>query len=201
MVARRKPRADPGHPSVDVVFVAAFAGCELLPIHVEHRRETLTLSLSTVPLIVGLYTLAPTQLIVARVLGSIIAMAIRRLPRFKAAVNVAGFWMECVVATTVFAALHPHGYGPSTWLAAFVAALAADISQSVVLADRHHDLPRSSRARAVALAAAGDCGGRRRHLRGVGGGHAPGRRAGRRPALQRDRGDGAALVPRALRPA
>ena len=50
-------------------FVVAFAGCELLPIHIEHRRETLTLSLSTVPLIVGLYALAPTQLILARVLG------------------------------------------------------------------------------------------------------------------------------------
>jgi diguanylate cyclase (GGDEF)-like protein len=115
-------------------FVVAFAGCELLPIHIEHRRETLTLSLSTVPLIVGLYTLAPIPLIAARVLGSIIAMAVRRVPPFKAAVNVAGFWMECVVAITVFAVLHTHGYGPATWLAAFLAALAADVSQSIVLA-------------------------------------------------------------------
>jgi diguanylate cyclase (GGDEF)-like protein len=117
-----------------LLFVVAFAGCEMLPIHIEHRRETLTLSLSTVPLIVGLYTLAPSQLIVARVVGAIIAMSIRRLPRFKAAVNVADFWLESVVAITVFAAFNPHGYGPSTWLAAFVAALAADASQSVVLA-------------------------------------------------------------------
>ena len=117
-----------------LVFVAAFAGCELLPVHVEHRRETLTLSLGTVPLIVGLYALGPVPLIVARVLGAIIAMAIRRLPPFKAAVNVAGFWLESVVAITVFAALHPHGSGPATWLAAFVAALAADIGQSVVVA-------------------------------------------------------------------
>jgi hypothetical protein len=43
--------------------------------------------------------LAPIQLILARLLGGIIAMGIRRLPRFKAAVNVAGFWLECVVAT------------------------------------------------------------------------------------------------------
>ena len=102
-----------------LVFVAAFAGCELLPIHVEHRRETLTLSLGTVPLIVGLYALGPIPLIVARVLGAIIAMAIRRLPPFKAAVNVAGFWMESVVAITVFAALQTHGSGPATWPAAF----------------------------------------------------------------------------------
>jgi diguanylate cyclase (GGDEF)-like protein len=115
-------------------FVVAFAACELLPIHIEHRRETLTLSLSTVPLIVGLYSVAPSQLIMARVLGSIIAMGVRRLPRFKAAVNVAGFWLECVVATTVFAAFDPHGYGPATWFAAFFAALAADASQSIVLA-------------------------------------------------------------------
>ncbi|MDQ1424204.1 MAG: hypothetical protein QOD72_1702, partial [Acidimicrobiaceae bacterium] len=116
------------------LFVLAFAGCELVPIHVEHRRETLTLSLSTVPLILGLYTVAPHQLILARVLGSIVAMVIRRLPRFKASVNVAGFWLESVVATTVFAAFQPHGYGPATWFAAFVAALAADASQSLVLA-------------------------------------------------------------------
>ncbi|MDQ1423323.1 MAG: hypothetical protein QOD72_821 [Acidimicrobiaceae bacterium] len=115
-------------------FVLAFVGCELLPIHIEHRRETLTLSLSTVPLILGLYTLAPTQLIVARVLGSIVALGIRRLPRFKAAVNLAGFWLECVVATTVFAVLQPHGYGPGTWHAAFAAALAADSGQGIVLA-------------------------------------------------------------------
>ncbi|HEX4983195.1 MAG TPA: EAL domain-containing protein [Ilumatobacteraceae bacterium] len=117
-----------------LVFVAAFAGCELLPVHVEHRRETLTLSLGTVPLIVGLYALGPVPLIVARVLGAIIAMAIRRLPPFKAAVNVAGFWLESVVAITVFAAFHPQGSGPATWLAAFVAALVADIGQSVVVA-------------------------------------------------------------------
>ncbi len=117
-----------------IFFVVAFAACELLPIHVEHRRETLTLSLATVPLIVGLYTLAPTQLIVADVLGSMIAMGIRRLPPFKAAVNVAGFWLECVVATTVFAAFHPHGYGPGTWIAVLIAALAADACQAVVLA-------------------------------------------------------------------
>jgi diguanylate cyclase (GGDEF)-like protein len=115
-------------------FVVAFAGCELLPIHIEHRQETLTLSLSTVPLIVGLYALAPTQLIVARVLGGMIAMGIRRLPKFKAAVNVAGFWLESVVAITVFAAFQTHGYGPATWTAALLAALAADASQSVVLA-------------------------------------------------------------------
>jgi diguanylate cyclase (GGDEF)-like protein len=115
-------------------FVVAFAGCELLPIHVEHRRETLTLSLSTVPLIVGLFALAPIQLILARVLGGIIAMGIRRLPRFKAAVNVAGFWLECVVATTVFATLQTQGYGPATWPAALLAALAADVSQSIVVA-------------------------------------------------------------------
>jgi diguanylate cyclase (GGDEF)-like protein len=34
----------------------------------------------------------------------------------------------------VFAAFHPHGYGPSTWLAAVAAALAADACQAVVLA-------------------------------------------------------------------
>jgi diguanylate cyclase (GGDEF)-like protein len=39
-----------------------------------------------------------------------------------------------VVAITVFAALDPHGSGPSTWLAAFFAALAADAGQSIVLA-------------------------------------------------------------------
>jgi diguanylate cyclase (GGDEF)-like protein len=115
-------------------FVLAFAACELVPIHVEHRRETLTLSLSTVPLILGLYTVAPHQLILAQVLGSTAAMIIRRLPRFKASVNVAGFWLESVVAITVFASFRPHGYGPSTWLAAFVAALAADAIQSLVLA-------------------------------------------------------------------
>jgi hypothetical protein len=95
---------------------------------------TLTLSLATVPLSVGLYTLTPGQLIVADVLGSIIALSIRRLPPFKAAVNVAGFWLEWVVATTVFAAFQPHGYGPSTWIAVLVAALAADACQAVVLA-------------------------------------------------------------------
>ena len=57
-------------------------------------------------------------------------MGIRRLPRFKAAVNVAGFWLECVVAITVFAVLYTHGYGPATWPAAFVAALAADATRA-----------------------------------------------------------------------
>ena len=82
--------------------------------------------------LVGLYTMAPTQLIVARVVGSIIGLGIRRLP-VQGGGEPRRLLDGCGSHHGV-RAFRPHGYGPSTWLAAFVAALAADASQAVVLA-------------------------------------------------------------------
>src|SRR4051794_7692822 len=51
-----------GHGALHVPWWALVAGTALTesyPIHVEHRRETLTITLSTIPLIVGLYGAAP----------------------------------------------------------------------------------------------------------------------------------------------
>ncbi|MDQ1395684.1 MAG: hypothetical protein QOG64_943, partial [Acidimicrobiaceae bacterium] len=111
---------------------------EVLPVHFEHRRETLSISLSTIPLVVGLYTLGPLGLVAARLAGSAGALVLhRRQGPLKLSLNLSSFWLETATAVTVFHLLaQAHGaitFGPGTWPAAFGAAVAGDMAQTVVL--------------------------------------------------------------------
>jgi len=118
-----------------LVLVAAFALTETFPIHFEHRREAVSFSLSTIPLVVGLYATDPMGLIAARVLGSAIALVLhRRQHLFKLVLNLSMFWLEAALIVVVFRSLVGVGAsGPSTWAAAFAAAIASDVAMSFVL--------------------------------------------------------------------
>ncbi|HVF76083.1 MAG TPA: bifunctional diguanylate cyclase/phosphodiesterase [Acidimicrobiales bacterium] len=118
-----------------LALLVAFAACEVFLIHIEHRREAVSLSLSTIPLVVGLYTVDPVALVAARVIGSGIALVVhRRQAPLKLAVNLGHMGLEAVVAILVFRALAPGGeLGPASWPAAVAAALASDLVQSAVL--------------------------------------------------------------------
>ena len=107
-----------------VVFAGAFALTESFPVHFEHRRESISMSLSTIPLVVGLYATGPIGIVAARLVGSAVALVLRRRQlSLKLAVNLSAFWMETAVAVGVFRLLH-HGadVGSGSWLAAFGAA-------------------------------------------------------------------------------
>ena len=117
-----------------LLFVAAFAATEVLLIHIEHRREAVSLSLSTIPLVVGLYIADPATLVLARLLGSGIALVVhRRQQPVKLLVNLGHMGLEATVAILVFRALAPETFGRGSWLAAFAATIASDLVQTAVL--------------------------------------------------------------------
>jgi signal transduction histidine kinase/CheY-like chemotaxis protein len=83
---------------------------ELLVIHVPFRREACTLTLSEIPLVLGLFLAAPEDLVVGRVVGAVIALAIATRSRqrpAKLAFNVALYALETAGAVAIFRALAP----------------------------------------------------------------------------------------------
>lgn len=114
----------------------AFAATDVFVLNVQARRETQTISLSEIPLVLGLYFAAPIALIAGRALGSAVAMiCYRRSPPLKVTVNLALILAETAIAIALFRALAPDapGSGPVTWLAAYAAAFAADVMGAVVI--------------------------------------------------------------------
>ncbi|MSO78812.1 MAG: EAL domain-containing protein [Acidimicrobiia bacterium] len=125
------PETGPAAP-VTIPFallVVAFFVIEVFVIDIELRREVHSISLSEVPLVLGLFFISPPLLIAARLLGSGAALVVQdRRIGLKLFVNLASFLAETVVAVVVFLALVPLGVrpGPQAWLAAVAAIVAAD---------------------------------------------------------------------------
>jgi signal transduction histidine kinase/CheY-like chemotaxis protein len=102
---------------------------ELLVIHLPFRKDAYTFTLSEIPLVLGLFLAAPDDLIVGRVVGAVVALAITTRSRQRPAklvFNVALFALEAAVAATIFQALAPasaDGLTASMSVAAIAAAL------------------------------------------------------------------------------
>jgi len=109
------------------LLTLAFAATEACVLHVQVRRETRSISLSEIPLVLGLFLSAPLTLLVGRLLGTTVALvAVRRQPALKVLFNLALAGTETALAVAVFTALAPAppGPGPAAWLAAYAAAFA-----------------------------------------------------------------------------
>jgi signal transduction histidine kinase/CheY-like chemotaxis protein len=100
---------------------------ELLVIHMPFRREACTFTLSEIPLVLGLFLAAPEDLVLGRVLGAVIALAIATRSRQRPAkltFNVALYALEAAGAVAIFQALAPASADGLT-TGAFLAAVAA----------------------------------------------------------------------------
>ena len=118
------------------LLIPAFALAERFPVHFEHRRETVSVSLSTVPLVVGLFLVGPVGLVAARVIGSGLPLVLHRRQRgFKLFLNLSMLWLDAAVGIAVFGAIARGDSDALTaWPAAFAAAMACDLVATVVLA-------------------------------------------------------------------
>ena len=109
-------------------LAAGFAVAEIFVLHVRIARDTRPLSLSEVPLVIGLVFSAPVIVVLAQVVGLGAALALRRERPLRSAFQIAQRVATTVVAILVFIpiirAAGPSW--PSIWFAAFVASLAAD---------------------------------------------------------------------------
>jgi riboflavin transporter FmnP len=120
-------------PALAIVFGLA----ELLDVQVHFRRETHAFSLSEVPAVLGLFFLDPTAYLLALLTGSGLALiAQSREHPLKIAFNLSNFAFTAMIAMTLFHALGAESgtVGPVTWLASFVAMLAASTIASTTIA-------------------------------------------------------------------
>ena len=127
MAAGALPWAVPG-------LVLLFVLAETAQVHVEIRRQTLSLSLSELPLVLGLFLLDPLPLLLARMAGGLLATSRRRPPAYKTAFNAAMFGMEVTVASVVFDVVRGGALeGPRAWAAAYVATVAVSLLSGVLV--------------------------------------------------------------------
>jgi len=107
-----------------------FAATEAFAIHVDVRRETYSISLMEIPLVLGLFFASPAALLGGRLFGAGTALAVRRRQRpLKLAFNLSLFAFETTACTVAFRTVAGavRSTGPETWAAALTAALAANV--------------------------------------------------------------------------
>ncbi len=117
-------------------LAVAFALTESAVLHVQVRTEAQTVSISELPLVVGLFFADPTDLLLGRLLGSLaVLVLVRRSSLLKTAFNTALVAAETMVALSVFTVLAGGGTSvdPRQWGAAFAAALLANAVGAVAL--------------------------------------------------------------------
>jgi diguanylate cyclase (GGDEF)-like protein len=110
-------------------FAIAFALTESVVMHIQVRREAQTVSLSELPLVLGLFFAAPAALLAGRLVGSVLIFVFqRRSSPLKIGFNIALLAAETCLAISVFQLLHSDtaAAGPRDWLAAYAAALVAN---------------------------------------------------------------------------
>ncbi|MEN3273070.1 MAG: hypothetical protein V7636_1831 [Actinomycetota bacterium] len=121
----------------------AFFISELAIVHIDVRRESFSISMMELPLVVGLFLAAPGTVVIARLIGTCTSILLfRRQSVLKAVFNVGLYAAETVLAIVVFHALlrSGAGVGPSAWAPTFLAVLAANSLSvtAIMLAMRLH---------------------------------------------------------------
>ena len=98
-------------PGLLALVTVLFYLAEQYWVSVEFRRESHSLTFAGVPLVLGALMLPVHELVLARVLGSLVAFARQRPSADKAVYNSAGYAFEAALDATVLHALvglHPH---------------------------------------------------------------------------------------------
>jgi len=95
-------------PTLVVAVVAGlFALTELALVHIEFRHEAYSYSLSGIPLVLGLLTCPPAQLVLARLVGALIAFAVQRPSPGKVFYNTCAYAFEAATVATLAHAILP----------------------------------------------------------------------------------------------
>ncbi|MGY1724583.1 putative bifunctional diguanylate cyclase/phosphodiesterase [Blastococcus sp. SYSU DS0533] len=114
-----------------------FAATEACVFHVQTKREARTVSVSELPLVLGLFFASPLQLLVGRLVGSgLVFLVHRRSSVLKTSWNLALVTLETAVAVALFhlAVSGQDDVGLLAWLGAYAGALAANCVGTVALA-------------------------------------------------------------------
>ncbi len=114
------------------LLTVGFAIAETTQIHVELNRQTVSLSLSELPLVVGLFLAAPLPLLVGRLAGALVVALGRRTVSYKATFNAALYSLEVAALVTVAGEVDA-GEGGVAWLRAFGAVMVVTTLSGLLL--------------------------------------------------------------------
>ena len=112
------------------VLALAFAATESSVLHIQRSREARSVSMSELPLVLGLFFASPLALLAGRLIGCAAALVtLRRCPPLKTCFNLALFAAETAVTLTVFTLVSSWGGGHTTmaWIGAYAGVLAANV--------------------------------------------------------------------------
>ncbi|HET9656286.1 MAG TPA: bifunctional diguanylate cyclase/phosphodiesterase [Kineosporiaceae bacterium] len=132
-----RPPILPGLPLTWWALAIAFAATESVVMVIQIKREAQTVSLSELPLVLGLCFATPVQLLAGRLIGSLVVLvAVRRSSPLKTTFNLAMYGAETALAAVAFDAIarHDSAASPRLWLAAYVATYLANALSEVALA-------------------------------------------------------------------
>jgi len=110
-------------------WALAFVATEACVLNIQVRRQGQTVSLSELPLVLGFFFCAPLVLVAGRLIGSAAVYVLhRRAPALKTTFNLSLVVAETFVGLLLFSAVTSWAgtQPPGTWLAAYVAGLAAN---------------------------------------------------------------------------
>jgi hypothetical protein len=127
------PPAGPVAPPFTIpwwLLAGAFFVAEANVIHLHIGRSAHSFSMSEIPLVAGLFLVAPAEFVLARLIGSGLALYFARSQRsVKLAFNLAQFGVSSIAAVVVVQgfALAGAGFGPVLWAGVLVATLAENV--------------------------------------------------------------------------
>ena len=107
------------------VLTLLFAATEAWVFHIQFGREAKSISISEIPLVIGLFYATPGELLLARIVGpALVVILYRRQTALKAVFNISLFYADAAVALAVFRVVGGGSTGDSvrTWVAAVLAA-------------------------------------------------------------------------------
>lgn len=130
------------------MLAIGFTLSESLIVHLPVQRDSHTISMSEVPLVLGLAMATPGAVIAGRVIAGVIVLTARRQPPLKMTFNLALFTLETTVALATYRTILGDGSpsSPLGWLAAMAAVtIAVVVSAALVdiviaLSDRRRRL-------------------------------------------------------------
>ncbi len=118
------------------VLAIAFGLAEVFVIHLRIGRDAQSLSLSEIPLVIGLAYAAPPALVLAQVVGVGAALTLhRRQTPMRTAFNLAQRSTTTTLAIALFGALHAElgSSWPAIWVAVALATVAADLVSALLI--------------------------------------------------------------------
>ncbi len=135
VVARQAPVQPPFHIPW-LVFVVLFALSEIFVVHLHLKRETHTLSLNEIPVVLGLFFMHPMRLLLAHLVGSGAALLFHRRQRgIKLLFNLTMLGSEALTGYAIFRVVlgDANPLSPRAWLAAVCATITIDAMGAVLV--------------------------------------------------------------------